>query len=70
MPMSGALTQEVEADVGTIWLDILLAVIVVSALATSYYLTRGANKVISLSLLAGYFVFLVDFYGKDLVEIV
>lgn len=68
--MSGPLAQEVEADVEIVWLDVVLALIIVAVLAAACHLTQGASKVVSISLLAGYLVFLVDFYGKDLVETV
>jgi len=66
--MTNSLTQEVETDLELVWLDVVLAAFILSVLAASYYLTQGMNRVISLSLLAGYSVFLIDFYGKDLLE--
>lgn len=62
--------KEVEADIEIVWLDLVFALTIISALAAGSYLTQGLNRVISLSLLAGYSVFLIDFYGKDLVETV
>lgn len=50
--------------------EIIFAVAVLLALIYFTLTTREMNRVISLSLLVGYLVYLIDFYLKDMVETV
>ena len=48
--------------------EILFALLILLILGVATWFTQGITKFISLSLLTGYAVYLLDFYLKDLIE--